>query len=985
MAPKKAPSKSAEPPPPPPAEEPIYQVTLKLSFKAHYEKPPPPPEEEPAVATAAAGKPSGKPGDTKKAAPAAKDAAKDKKGAKGKPVEEGPESIQLVYALPGKEELFYGEPMVLDKPELSLVEEHVVQADETCVRRLVAAHGLFTLRLLRGYGLAGTAQGEAAADAKKKPAGKAERPSSSKDGKKPGAKGASLAEVPAETTPVIKPYGAALQEMEVPEGARSAFELIDTCHFLVRGLSAERRIKEVGERRPPSRPATAGGGKPLGGSGGEGAAAGGAWDDIDDISIKIELDKPLFTDQIGNKLNPLVLTPVSAKSLPDRPAAPEQLDTLCRPITLQYRFPLSPQLFVLEATAVGPWRENECAAPNPAEPIQVRDVRFAAPGSKAVFLASSFPLLELTDTLEHEKIEVRVHDRTPITVAKPSAFSADILAEAQAAVKAAQAAQADGNANAGSVGNGAGEEGDPASSDPTSSSFLSPDMYGYAHVSLAELCRGQRSIKLKANLVPKNAPPKGGFYDVDWHSRPGLYVASGARVTLRADIFAPLVPPPVTERVFQRAVFNVEYRDTQLMTAVYETVRTHNAAVLGMTGEKEHVLRSLQTYRLTEEQLRDKSLDLITGFQLIDKRGLRMFVLEGLAEGGMKRIQQLYDASVGDKTFNRRLLHHKGLRFCERLYGVCGADVLMVKLCDTLNNVVAKRTGPLKPDCDEGLRRLSALSNVIWQREAKRMSLFPSAAMLTSLYRKFGGELTLDDVRGVKEVDPNTNEEVADTPEELSVYEYQRKYARLKAATVCQNEEYLRAKAELEALRATRNHHHENLERLKLLESTMATMRLAHTATVRAYEGGGEAGEGEEPTSPSKEEAKDSGIIHHEKPFQWPAKRDPAEYIAIKNKPTDARITELREPWEENALAKASEIGPHSNPGGGPLFKTIVTPAGGECFNKDPEYFKTVHLSGDGLAKEIEVRAPTHSAASHVNLLCQHAGQHSTALHGKPY
>jgi hypothetical protein len=56
----------------------------------------------------------------------------------------------------------------------------------------------------------------------------------------------------------------------------------------------------------------------------------------------------------------------------------------------------------------------------------------------------------------------------------------------------------------------------------------------------------------------------------------------------------------------------------------------------------------------------------------------------------------------------------------------------------------------VRPECREAIRRLNALNEYAWLREAEDMRLFPSDQMLVLVDKKFGAELTVTDLTGKK-------------------------------------------------------------------------------------------------------------------------------------------------------------------------------------------------------------------------------------------
>jgi hypothetical protein len=98
------------------------------------------------------------------------------------------------------------------------------------------------------------------------------------------------------------------------------------------------------------------------------------------------------------------------------------------------------------------------------------------------------------------------------------------------------------------------------------------------------------------------------------------------------------------------------------------------------------------------------------------------------------------------------------------------------------------------------------------------------------------------------------------------------------------------------------------------------------------------------------------------KGFVWPAPRDPSEYNKHPKRPSEAEIQELRMPWKEPDADASERRGAPAYLD--PLVRTSegfdTTPIlGGRLFGmlldggvEDPEYWKSVHLCGEGLAME---------------------------------
>ena len=93
----------------------------------------------------------------------------------------------------------------------------------------------------------------------------------------------------------------------------------------------------------------------------------------------------------------------------------------------------------------------------------------------------------------------------------------------------------------------------------------------------------------------------------------------------------------------------------------------------------------------------------------------------------------------------------------------------------------------------------------------------------------------------------------------------------------------------------------------------------------------------------------------HGKPFLWPSPKSPGTYTALDPVPPPGLFISL--PWVEGEGAPSATLNPNQQRGGYepglPYFNSTVNNATG-IFEKNPEYFKTVHIGGAGREKEEE-------------------------------
>jgi len=85
--------------------------------------------------------------------------------------------------------------------------------------------------------------------------------------------------------------------------------------------------------------------------------------------------------------------------------------------------------------------------------------------------------------------------------------------------------------------------------------------------------------------------------------------------------------------VFERAIYIFPYKSPDYTPKLQSIVNEINMKAFGITDGNPLFLT---TKALTEDEKKDKELDIITGVEFIDNQ-YRTFILEGISEKGMKR------------------------------------------------------------------------------------------------------------------------------------------------------------------------------------------------------------------------------------------------------------------------------------------------------------------------------------------------------------
>ncbi|WIA32397.1 hypothetical protein OEZ86_003226 [Tetradesmus obliquus] len=513
----------------------------------------------------------------------------------------------------------------------------------------------------------------------------------------------------------------------------------------------------------------------------------------------------------------------------------------------------------------------------------------------------------------------------------------------------------------------------------------------------------------------------------------------------------------------------------------------------GLVDSEQAAATSLSTCQLDAQQAAYPSLDLLTGFQLADG-ALRLVVLEGPAEGiGMAQtIAGIARCALEDQLdwqqeeqqetwLPRKVIYNPSIRYPGRLYAGLGVDLWMLKLKGTLAAIGAQpgsyASGRVHPDCIAGLECfLGQAGSAGLARLLDELRLYPSAAQLHLMDKKFGGELTKADVLGVEAEEPDSEDEEqqpgkpaslaagatpaaqkqggAKQPQQLSATHAAAAAAKAASAKLMalladsssgssqlgaagatgadvaaaagaggagarsrksaksgrsrrsrrskggrrsrsssrsrarrqrqrraaakhhldmDNEVYLHLRLEAQRRRQQRDFQAEYVQGLHGLECsrqqirdswatwnpqraaaqqlqeaiTAGTLTLQDTIKARL--------EASTPLPPvpgtlAAPEALSRGWYPHQAPFLWPAPRDPATYNTHPLKPSEYRVQELGEPFdgEQGLGAGPQPLAAAAAAAAGHTFDSLVRPSPTGLFTRDPAFWQTVHMGGDG-------------------------------------
>uniref|UniRef100_H2YY97 Uncharacterized protein n=1 Tax=Ciona savignyi TaxID=51511 RepID=H2YY97_CIOSA len=200
---------------------------------------------------------------------------------------------------------------------------------------------------------------------------------------------------------------------------------------------------------------------------------------------------------------------------------------------------------------------------------------------------------------------------------------------------------------------------------------------------------------------------------------------------------------------FSRVVYYFSYSNKALLKQIEEYVSTANAKALKLDHFEKDVLdAALSTYKLSIEQKKSRTLDVITGFHVIDGN-LHWLVLEGIKNGAMVGLHQ--HAQRNQPKDNKVLVHlfDSSMTFSKRLYAGLDVDLCRVRLHQPITEILkqpllyVRDMVPKKClDCITKMHQITSLKKL---RDVVHSNSFPTSEMVISMSREFGVPLTYDD------------------------------------------------------------------------------------------------------------------------------------------------------------------------------------------------------------------------------------------------
>ncbi|KAL3851655.1 hypothetical protein ACJMK2_015384 [Sinanodonta woodiana] len=482
---------------------------------------------------------------------------------------------------------------------------------------------------------------------------------------------------------------------------------------------------------------------------------------VEDAFVTIQLDGPLMSEKLHRELNPLIIKIQSVTNLPEMPVSLETLKQKCLPVHCKYTFLQQEAYTSLSRTH--------------AKNVYFDDIN--------VILTGTLEKSELRQFLNGPPLEVEIHDRDrkPSEVKLKASLFGDDLEDEKIS----------------NVGTVAGRR---TLHNPFKDRGKPWDPFGIAKLNLSDLLLGQRYMYLKIPVYNCPIPDYFGEGDnsggklmgiagavdgpVDSPFAVGHYMQAHTMLKVKVEIAYPLTTlenvkykeqiPSTNECPFGRIVFKFDYKNVVFLNKLQTLVTKINARALELDDMPQHVIdAALSTYKLSSTQQESRTLDIVTGFQVLDGT-MHLFILEGLRD---KAVDEIWEGLPQPENSDVKVLFNSNLTFSKRLYGSLDVDLCRVKLHEPLEDIVRQpllyvRDMVPKP-CFEGLIKLFQIVKATKVTDVVRNDLFPTADMVVSVSKEFGVPFTTEDFEELQSKDeksePKTNMTVA---REKSMIEY---------------------------------------------------------------------------------------------------------------------------------------------------------------------------------------------------------------------
>nr|XP_019942022.1 PREDICTED: uncharacterized protein KIAA1257 homolog [Paralichthys olivaceus] len=426
-----------------------------------------------------------------------------------------------------------------------------------------------------------------------------------------------------------------------------------------------------------------------------------------EVMCSISLDGPLLSNQLKAELNPMVITILSATSMPSSPVPLHVLQEKCMPVYCQYKF----HNLSMHRTNYHKHETN----------IYFRDVN--------VILTGLMNPQELQDFFATPSLQIEVHDRDRKVEERPKPVTCDTESDDD---MHSNASLFDHNFHT----------------------------YGIANLNLSELLLGKKSLKVDLPIKCGPLPPKldrkrsrrnSKMTDTAASRDPmpqADYYDVNSQLKVKVEMACPLTTDDGMEFYsgpFSRIVYLFDYNNFSVIIKLRSEILRINASAFHLDSlSLESRGRALSNKEGPMNLKHDEStdLDFVTGFHVQDKRK-HILVLEGLKHKAVRRLWEAVPMKLsGTEAEQVIVLYNSNLCFFKRIYDSLDVSLSPIQLRESLQSIMIQPLiyirGKLPQPCFQALSRLSQLCQVRHLKDAVQYDLFPSADMIVSMSREYG-------------------------------------------------------------------------------------------------------------------------------------------------------------------------------------------------------------------------------------------------------
>uniref|UniRef100_A0A6Q2Y3U2 DUF4550 domain-containing protein n=1 Tax=Esox lucius TaxID=8010 RepID=A0A6Q2Y3U2_ESOLU len=429
----------------------------------------------------------------------------------------------------------------------------------------------------------------------------------------------------------------------------------------------------------------------------------------------ITLNRPLISEELKAELNPLVITVLSASSLPSSPVPLHVLEEKCLPVYCQYWFHNMPM--------------HRTKGQKHSANVYFQDVN-------VIMTGEALPG-ELMDFLQGPPVEIEVHDRDSKlekALTTPALFGTEPNDDKLSSVVLVSGKQTNQN--------------------PFRERTKRYNPYGIAKLNLSDLLHGQCSLKVilyillhicslmyadSGQFVRKMAALPGTGV-VDGQKEPampmGHYFDANSQLKVHVEIACPLkvgCDDGKTGCPFGRIIYLFKYTNISAMSLLRSELLRINALAFQLEDQSEETVeRALSCYKMAVMERESRDLDVVTGFHLLDKQ-IHLFVLEGLKHKAIRRLWEAVPIKLtGSEEDQVIVLYNSSLSFYNRLYDLLDISFTPIHLHKPLETIMRQPLVYIRDMVPYPCFQLRMLKDVV------QNNLFPSAEMILSMNKEFG-------------------------------------------------------------------------------------------------------------------------------------------------------------------------------------------------------------------------------------------------------